>query len=504
MKYQNPILPGFHPDPSVCRVGEDYYLVNSSFEYFPGVPIFHSRDMVNWRQIGHCLTRASQLPLEGLQASDGVYAPTIRHHNGRFYMVTTNVSGGGNFYVSTDDPCGEWSEPIWVKQSGIDPSLHFDEDGKVYFTSNGTFWAPIRGIYQCEIDIETGAQLTESKLLWEGTGGAYIEAPHLFKRGEFYYLMVAEGGTEWCHMVTIARSKNPYGPFESCPHNPILTHRSLMNEIQGTGHADLVEDHQGNWWAVFLGIRDAERGFHNLGRETFLAPVEWTEDGWPVVNEGKRVLEKMEVNRPMDPWSAPSARDDFESERLSPNWNFLRNPNPGDYSLTDRPSWLRLRCAAATLDDLASPAFIGTRQQHFDCKTSTLVDFNPLSENEEAGLTVLIDNKHHCELAVSLRNGKRVVLLRRRIGSMISVVSTEPIPEGPIEISITADRKFYHFAAGNQSLGSHEVRYISTEVAGGYTGVYIGLYATAQGKESANAAYFDRFDYAEVSQGTGQ
>ena len=499
MKYTNPIIPGFHPDPSVCRVGEDYYLVNSSFEYFPGVPVYHSRDLMNWRQIGHCLTRESQLPLRGVKPSDGIYAPTIRYHEGRFYMVTTNMTGGGNFYVWTEDPAGEWSEPIWVAQRGIDPSLLFD-NGKVYFTSNGTGWAPVRGAYQCEIDIATGKQFTESKFLWPGTGGSYPEAPHLYHIGDWYYLTLAEGGTAECHMVTISRSRDPYGPFETCPHNPILTHRSLMNDIHSTGHGDLFEDHHGNWWIVFLGYRYGEYSWHHLGRETYLAPVEWI-DGWPVVNGGEKVLCTMEVDRPMapHPWPAISECDDFNSATLDPCWNHLRNPDPSLYSLTERPGSLRLSCAKPSLDDLDSPAFIGRRQEHLECEISTLIDFTPTSENEEAGLTVMADNRHHCVLAITLLGGKRCAVVRRRIGSLSAEVACEELPEGPVELAVLADKTTYRFLAGVpgslRELATAETRYVSTQVAGGYTGVYFGLYATASGEVSGSKAFFDRFDY---------
>lgn len=243
--YLNPVLPGFYPDPSVCRVGPDYYLVTSSFEYFPGVPIFHSLDLIHWHQIGHCLTRASQLALANISSSQGIYAPTLRYHRGRFYMVTTNVSASGNFYVYTDNPAGEWSEPIWLQQEGIDPSLCFDGD-HTYLTSSGD--RPLPGIYQCEIEIETGRQLTEARYLWRGTGGRFPEAPHLYHIGDYYYLFIAEGGTEYGHMETLARSRSPWGPFEPCPHNPLLTHRNDgYHPIQGTGHADLIETHDESW-----------------------------------------------------------------------------------------------------------------------------------------------------------------------------------------------------------------------------------------------------------------
>lgn len=257
--YKNPVIPGFYPDPSVCRVGNDYYLVTSSFEYFPGVPVFHSKDLINWKQIGHCLTRDSQLNLDKCYFSAGIYAPTIRYHDGVFYMVTTNVSGSGNFYVSATDPAGEWSDPIWVKQGGIDPTLFWDDDGTCYFMSNGGFEG---GTAISKIDIATGKLLSEPVTVWLGEGGRFPEAPHIYKKDGYYYLLIAEGGTEYAHAVTIARSKNIFGPYESCPSNPILTHskRSAQNSpIQGVGHADLIQAHDGSWWAVFLGFRPIQQ-----------------------------------------------------------------------------------------------------------------------------------------------------------------------------------------------------------------------------------------------------
>ena len=505
MKFQNPLLPGFYPDPSICRVAQDYYLVNSSFEYFPGVPIFHSRDLVHWRQIGHCLTRASQLPLHRAKCSDGIYAPTLRHHQGHFYMATTNhLSGKGfqNFYVHADDPAGDWSEPVWVEQGGIDPSLFFDDDGKVYWTGNGTGWAQERGIYQSEIDLATGRRLSEIKFIWPGTGGSYPEAPHLFKRGGYYYLSIAEGGTAECHMVSLSRSRQPFGPFESCPHNPVLTHRSLMSPLQATGHADFFEDHQGNWWAVFLAIRPAYSGFYNLGRETCLAPVEWTEEGWPIVHGGEKVRLEMDVPREMapQPWPIKPARDHFEKDKPDYSWVFLRNPHKEDWSLTDRPGWLRLTCAPPTLDDLESPAFIARRQQHFECRVSTLVDFIPQTENEEAGLVALLDVDHHAEILITKRGGTRVCLLRRRVGSLVVETAPVTVPEGPLQLSLQANRTEYRFSVTPHGceptrVGDHELRFLSTPVAGGYTGVVIGLYATSNHHPSKNQAYFDWFDY---------
>lgn len=508
MKYTNPILPGFHPDPSICRAGDDYYLVTSTFEYFPGVPIFHSRDLVNWRPIGHCLTRESQLPLENAGSSAGIYAPTIRHHEGWFYMVTTNVSGIGNFYVRSQNAEGPWSETIAVAQGGIDPSLFFDEDGKVYFQSvqNG---AQGEGIYQCEIDIETGTMLTESQRIWQGTGGNNPEAPHTYKINGLYYLMIAEGGTEAGHMETIARSDNPYGPFEECPYNPILTHRSTDLNIQAAGHADLVQTQNGSWWAVCLGIRPPTYPRrHHLGRETFLAPVTWTEDGWPIIGDAGRVREEMEAPalKPM-PWPVLPVRDEFDGDELSSEWMFLRNPKPGSWSLAERPGSLTLRGSDITLNDGGAPAFVGRRLSHFDCRIGTLLNFEPKNESEEAGLTLFMNENYHYDLAVTLRGGRKTTLLRRTVGSLRTEQVLE-CAEGDVELIVRAEPHRFIFSlrcGGGEEVaaGWGETHFLSTEVASGFTGVIAAMYAVsgsaAQEASLATAAEFRWFDYEPLN-----
>jgi len=505
MKYANPVISGFHPDPSICRVEDDYYLVTSTFEYFPGVPVFHSKDLVNWRRIGHCLTRESQLPLHQAGSSAGIYAPTIRHHDGWFYMVTTNVSGVGNFYVRSRKAEGPWSEPIGVAQGGIDPSLLFDDDGKVYFQSvqNGPQG---EGIYQCVIRIETGEMLTESRLIWKGTGGNNPEAPHLYKIKNQYYLMIAEGGTELGHMETIARSENPFGPFEACPHNPILTHRSTDLPIQAAGHADLVETQDGSWWAVLLGIRPPTYPRrHHLGRETFLAPVTWTEDGWPIIGDNGRVLEQMDApSLAPHPWPTPPIRDDFDAAELNDEWIFLRNPAPGSWSLEERPGALTLRGSEATLDEIASPAFVGRRLSHFDCRLAAQLDFEPGSAVEEAGITLFMNGKHHYDLAVTQREGRKVLILRRTVGSL----RTERFFDcgvGPVELRVRAEshRFVFLFREANGSeveAGWGETHFLSTEIAGGFTGVIAAMYAVSgQSAEQAAPAFFDWFDYEPLN-----
>ncbi|AIE85692.1 glycoside hydrolase family 43 protein [Fimbriimonas ginsengisoli] len=467
--FTNPILPGFSPDPSICRSGDDFYIVASSFEYFPGVPIFHSRDLVHWRQIGHVLDRPSQLPLDGVFSSGGIFAPTIRYANGRFYMITTNTQIGC-FYVWSERPEGPWSEPIPVRTSCIDPSLFFDEDGTVYFTSQSN-----DGIQQFTIDIETGELTSERALLWSGKEGKYPEAPHLYRIGGMYYLMLAEGGTELGHMESIARSDSPWGPFEPCPSNPILTHRhrTYDDPIQTVGHADLVEAPDGSWWAVLLGIRPVPSYpvVHHLGRETFLAPVAW-ENGWPIVGDLGRVCIEMKApSLPSSPWPAPPERDNFES--LGFEWLFRGNPVPSSWSVGS--DGLTLRATGKTLDDPTGAAWVGRRQRHFDVRVSTLVD-----TRGEAGLCVLIDERHHYSVVVV---PGRKVQVRRRVADLFATVAEASIPEGPVQLVIQANAKTYRLGFVQEAephwLAEGTTRLLSTEVAGGFTGVMFGLFALA-------------------------
>ncbi len=285
MSYRNPVIPGFHPDPSVCRVGHDYFLVTSSFTYCPGVPIFRSSNLVDWTQIGNVLDRPSQLDLTATRdwSSLGIFAPTIRHHDGRFWMITTNVgtTGTKSFLVTGEDPAGPWSDPVPVPISGIDPDLAWDGDGNCWVHFSG-----LGGIARCRIDDESGRLLSGPDLTWSGTGLQYPESPHLFERDGTWYLLIAEGGTHSGHCVSVARAPSAVGPWEGAPANPILSHRSTDRSIQNTGHADLVEAADGTWWMVLLGVRPKgiAAGFHVLGRETFLTPLLWV-DGWPVPAE---------------------------------------------------------------------------------------------------------------------------------------------------------------------------------------------------------------------------
>src|SRR4029079_15231415 len=316
--FSNPVIPGFYPDPSVCRVGDESFLVTSTFTWFPGVPIFRSRNHVDWTQIGNVLDRPSQLDLNDTHgwSSLGVYAPTIRYHDGRFFMITTNVTHSGvrNFFVTTDDPAGPWSEPTFVDVGGIDPDLARDMDGSCWLHfSRGV------DIARCRIDDTTGVVLEGPDPTWSGTGLQYPEAPHLIKRDGAWYLLIAEGGTHAGHAVSIARGPSPVGPWEGCPANPILSHRSTSKPIQNTGHSDLVEATDGSWWLVLLGVRPrgVGSGFHVLGRETFLVPVEWV-DVWPVPGELQLEMDRRPPG-PVEPVTH-DRRDDFDGASMHPRW----------------------------------------------------------------------------------------------------------------------------------------------------------------------------------------
>ena len=516
--FQNPVIPGFSPDPSIVRVGEDFYLVCSTFEYFPGVPIYHSRDLVNWQLIGHCLARPEQLPLGTCGPSSGIYAPTLRHHDGVFYMITTNYASKGVFYVTATDPRGPWSDPVWLGNTNVDPSLLFDDDGKTYLVhpDGGRYGL----IYLMEMDMARGryaeGQTLPGKFLWAGTGGEYPEGPHLYKINGYYYLMIAEGGTGQQHRQTIARSKSPWGPFWPWENNPILTHRDdHANPISATGHADLVQLADGSWWSVFLGIRP-QNGQSHLGRETFLAPVEWTRDAkdsfydaWPVIGGDRRAhLSGPGPALPRHPFPPAPVRDEFDAPAPGLEWVYLRNPVVENYSLSERPGWLRLQGSAVTLDERASPAALLRRQRHFDLALATRIDFSPTRDGDEAGLTLRLNEALHAELCLRRVDGVTRLLLRRTDRTEKIILHDDALPAattGPLELHVTADRDTFTFAyvlpdGTRHPAGAVATADLAVEASWQrgitcFTGLMVGVYATGNGQPASAPADFAWFDY---------
>ena len=461
----NPIIRGFNPDPSICRVGDDFYLVTSTFEFFPGVPIYHSRDLANWRLIGHCLTRPEQLRLDGIRASGGIYAPTLRYHGGKFYMITTLVDGGGNFIVTADDIMGPWSDPVWVDQPCIDPDLFF-EDGKCWLL---TAYSEGREQYilQRQIDPETGAFLSERHPLCRGTGGSTPEGAHMYRIGEWLYLTIAEGGTEYGHMVTIFRSKSITGPFEPCPHNPILTQVGLKSQFdyyRCSGHADMVQDSNGAWWMVCLGVRPLPGlWLHNLGRETFLSRVIWTEDGWPRINENGTLVSELETGLP-----------EWKADDLASRDTYVRTPDMSCYE------GKKLIGKGISLSmPFVSPTFKGVRQEEFRGQFTARVR---LEGDGLAGITAFYTNDHHYDVMLRSQDGQCSVAVRKRLYDMECETACIPVkgPDALLRITMDPDYySFYCFADGEwRLLGQGATAGLCTEITRvmTFTGTFLGRF----------------------------
>ncbi len=512
--FSNPILPGFYPDPSICRVAEDYYLVTSSFAYYPGVPIFHSKDLVNWEQIGHVLERESQLHLEGAKHSGGIYAPTLRYHEGFFYMITTNISGEGNFYVTAARPEGPWSDPIVLEAEGIDPSLFFDEDGKVYYI--GTREKPKEisryygdnEIWMQELDIKQGRLIGKKHVLWQGAlnNAVWPEGPHLYKKDDYYYLMIAEGGTAHEHAITIARSKEITGPYEGNPTNPILTHRHLGRNypIVNVGHGDLVQIQDGTWWMVLLGSRPYGGYYRNLGRETFLVSVNW-ENGWPIVNEGKGIVEEISKapDLPLFHIIPEDACTHFTGEKLGHKWITLRGPKEKFCSLKDRKGYLRIKLRPESMKELVSSSFIGLRQQHQDFIVSTLLEFSPTTMNEVAGIVLVQNERYHFRYEYGIEQGDTVIRLVKCEDGKDEIIGESKFNAAQIYMKIVARGQSLCFYYGKDQDCIYELkvnvdaRILSTDKAGGFVGACIGMYASSNGKVSNNYADFAWFEYRD-------
>jgi len=511
-EYRNPILSGFYPDPSICRVGADFYLVTSSFAYFPGIPIFHSRDLVHWRQIGHVLDRASQLPLEGAGVSRGLFAPTLRHHHGFFYVACTNVDNGGNFIATARDPAGPWSEPAWLPDaSGIDPSLFFDEgDGRAWYC--GTRPAPEGERYSGnwevwirELDLGTLSLKGEARGIWRGALRDCIwpEGPHLYRKDGWYYLLAAEGGTGIDHAISVARSRSLEGPWTGKSSNPILTHRHLGKDcpIINVGHGDLVDDPNGDWWMVHLASRPYD-GCSNLGRETFLVPVAW-EDEWPLPCPGAgRVEERFPTpDLPRFDVEPVPDRDEFDGARLAPHWISLRLPASSFSSLEERPGFLRLRLLPATPREKGAVSYVGRRQLHRSWSARTALEFVPRRPGDAAGLVLFQSEDFHY----------RIEFARDAEGNALRLVVAEGGPDrtlvrrafdgGAVVLEAEAMGQKLAFRAGPSPnaletlAAGMDGRLLSTERAGGFVGTTIGMFATSGGSPSDGFADFDWFEY---------
>jgi len=507
-EYLNPVLAGFYPDPSIERVGDDYYLVTSSFSYFPGVPIFHSRDLVNWTQIGHVLDRPGQLNLDSAGISRGIFAPVIRWHAGTFYMITTLIDRGGNFIVTATDPAGPWSDPIFLPEvDGIDPSLFFDEDGRAYVVNNGPpLGTPLyeghRAIWMQEFDVATRKMTGPRKLIVNGgvdlaKRPIWIEAPHQLKVDGKYYLVCAEGGTAEQHSEVVFRADSVWGPYLPAPVNPVLTQRHLdparPNPITTAGHADFVRTPRGEWWAVFLGVRPYQGDHYNNGRETYLLPVTWA-GGWPMILPDNDTVPHVRRG-PSLPRQAASrvpmsgnftVRDEFASRSLAPDWVFVRTPRERWHTLAGGALAIRAR-AALLGDQNAQPSFVARRQQHAYASASTAVRYRPTAEGDRAGLAAFHNDTHFYLLSVARQGGRTVVQLQQRSGDApAATLATAPLDapgDAPVYLKIQARGARYDFyysrrpGAWTLLKADADGTILSTKTAGGFVGTMLGMYA---------------------------
>lgn len=543
--YHNPIIKGGYPDPSVCRVGDDYYMVTSSFSYFPGLPVFKSTDLVHWEQIGNAISRPNQLDYRNCGSSEGLWAATIRYHEGRFYIVNTlDVQGRTyryNFVLTTKDPEGEWSDAVIIQGAdGIDPSLYFDENGRMWYCGNmipeDLKYPSHKMIYLCELDRQTFQFIGKRHIIYDGNvdHSLFMEAPHIYRIDGLYYLMTACGGTQTNHCVNICRSRSLLGPYEPCPRNPVVTNRNLklINGlgVSVTGHGDLVQTQEGEWYMALLGIRPYEREIEdyeryqprkwirtpdrnknaqfNLGREVFLVPIAWDYDGWPLVDNHNGMV-NLEERRPELPYFRPphhSGVDNFEEKVLDMIWCMRRPVQNPFYSLTVRPGYLRMELSHVRLEDMDTPAMLVRRQQHYNFQAALAMEFEPLRDGEEAGL-VLTQNERFSFLLVKEMKKCRVMLncyrLVNGVRELLRSVETGP---GRLYLTVEGTEGSYDFYYGMRerqktalALGE-DGSILSTLVADGFVGTYLGMYASAGHKASHNHADFDWFRYEIIEE----
>jgi alpha-N-arabinofuranosidase len=519
--FLNPILAGYYPDPSVTRAGDSYYLVNSSFAHFPGIPIHESTDLVHWRLVGHALEDPAALHFDGLDISRGVFAPAIQFHDGTFYIVNTLVDAGGNFLVTATNPAGPWSAPTWLQEiDGIDPSLFFDVDGKAYILNNGPpayppRYAGHRAIWMQAFDTATRKLVGPRKVLVDGGTDLskqpiWIEGPHLYRIHGWYYLLCAEGGTGPGHSEVVFRARSPWGPFEPFAGNPILTQRDLpagrADPVTNSGHADLVQMKDGSWWAVFLASRPYAGERYNTGRETFLLPVTW-QDGWPLIlPHGQPVPYLLTGPRALQdagklhggaaaPTATPAAgplagnftlRDEFDGPDLRPEWLQAYAPAQPWYELARGA--LEIHPLKVNLDARRNPSFLARRQQHlhFDASTQFMP---PAAAGVAAGLAAWQNDRHWYFLGTRRDGTGLQLFLERHAGSDLQVVASLVLPAAPpsplprplrLRISGDGGRYAFYYDAGSgwqPLLENDDASILSTEVAGGFVGTILGPYA---------------------------
>ncbi|SDW84119.1 alpha-N-arabinofuranosidase [Lutibacter oricola] len=513
---KNPVLTGFYSDPSICRIGEDYYLVNSSFEMYPGLPIHHSKDLVNWELIGYGVSDPNKFVIgkEGKSMSNDIFAPTIRFHNGLFYIICTGVGGQGNFFITATDPAGEWSAPNWIEGSeGIDPEIFWDTDGKSYYLGQssprrfkiegkvmGAQWPGQSLVYMQEIDLKASKLIGERKILTHGhaTNARWTEGPHLFKLNGKYLLMVAEGGTDLQHATTVFHSDTIWGPYVPEYTNPVLSHRHLGKSypVWAVGHTDLVQTQKGDWWAVMHAKRKID-GVTILARETCITPVAF-EGNTPVFNPGVGKL-SMDLQQPNLPWTPVKKlveRDEFKKSKLELYWNFIRTPKLSWHSI--KKGELIVKTRPNSISKFENPSFIGRRVESHKFSASTLLKFNSKKENERAGIVIYRNKDSNFQL---LKNSKSILLINTAPKNQ-KIVAEIPYSKKEVVFKLEVDghNKATFFYGENEKefkqIGEpQDLYYLSDEAFVRYNGLYVGMYTSSEGEPSKLEAKFSWFEY---------
>lgn len=503
-KFQNPILPGFNPDPSICRVGDDYYMVTSSFTWYPGIPVYHSKDLVNWQILGHAIDRPDMINMDGLDDNYGIWAVTIRYHDGLFYLITTANNSGGNFYITSTDPSGPWSDPIWLKDApGIDPSLFWDDDGRCYYTGNRwdfkSSWPGQCAIWMQEIDLSKGEFIGERKMLTYGhaNNATHAEGPHLYKINGKYLLLMAEGGSSYHHAITVHHSNTLWGPYVADKTNPVLSHRHLGRNypIQNLGHADFVQTQDGEWYSVALGVRNVE-GHNPLARETFLSKVEF-ENGTPIFNPGYGIM-LSEQERPKLPWTPVNVEpemDEFEAPNLSDKWYFVRVPQKRFYEIGNGQMHLFLQ--PEIVDSLVSSSMIIQKIKHHNFSATTKLDFSTKKENEQAGLIVYRTANSYYAL---MKDKEGLQLIKKHLGEK-QIIQRIPYKNKEVYLKVEGKGLNAVFSFGEHPErmetigGTQKLDVISDNKFNKFNGSGVGVYASSNGEKTKNKALFDWFNY---------
>jgi len=524
-KIRNPLLAGFYSDPSICRVGEDYYLVTSTFAYFPGIPIFHSKNLITWRQIGNVITDNRSFDYTNLSVSDGMYAPSIRYYKGNFYVICTFIGGEGNFVMKSHKPEGPWEGPFWIPEiNGINLSLFFDDDGKAYILYNSVVYdnKPLynghRTIRLCEFNFENMKVKGDKYIIVDSISGIeekpiWIEGSHIFKFNGYYYLIAKKGDTGYNHSEVVFRSKNIYGPYEAYNNNRNLTQRHIIQDkislIAYTGHADFVLTSEGEWWAVFLGYRPYKmNNYYNTGGETYIAPVKWVDD-WPIINYGYEEIQLEYVIRSSKPCPKVSfddfyMRDDFLSDTLAAHWLFLRQPIKKWYSMDKKKGYLTIQLQSVTCGEKSNPSFIGYRQRHINSEVTIKMNFKPMNNYEKAGLLVFQNETHYYLINISKEKNDYIVELNKSTNDpkrliLLNKLTIKHLKNGVI-LKIKSSKDGYtffcHIDGKTYTIGKNiNPDFLSKKIADGFVGCVYAMYATSTGIFSNNKAYFDWFEY---------